>query len=206
MSLRHKANAAIPSVGDDHDVIDLADATIATGDTAATTALQVKTKYLDAVTGAAYHMEIDLEGTAIAALAAFAGGAGAPSAGELTAMYARVNLLQTAMLAHMAGVGTRLVDGEHKAAETTVATTLTAVAAASSVATACTLAIALGVAVIAHGDSSGKHFHDDTTSDSGSGYTATSDLAAGNATADKCRIELNALRLAMATHFSNGAA
>ncbi len=161
----------------------------------------LKTKYLDAVTSGAYHMEIDLEGLAVADLPAFVGGAGASTAGEKTAMYARANLLQTAAAAHGLGVGTRSVDGEHLAADTALVATLAAVPVASSLATGYTLATALGTFIDAHGDSTGVHFTNDTDPASGAGYTPV----VAN-TDNTLRLELNALRTALATHFASGVA
>jgi len=57
--------------------------------------------------------------------------------------------------------------------------------------------IAVAVAIKNHGTESGVHFHDDSTLN---GYTVSSNLLAGNATADKCRIEANAVNAAMKTH------
>lgn len=111
---------------------------------------------------------------------------------------ARANALKAALLAHMASVGSKTAEGEHLAAEGAIATTLTAVPAGSGLATTQTLTNALVTAFNAHGDSSGVHFHDDSTV---AGFTPS------NADADtkaKQITNLNELRAAMATHFALG--
>ncbi len=73
--------------------------------------------------------------------------------------------------------------------------------AATTLPTACTLTIALAVAIDAHGDTAGVHFHDDATI---AAYSPTSNLLAGNATKVLCVTELDALLAAAKTHFANG--
>ena len=73
----------------------------------------------------------------------------------------RAGLLKTAWLEHMASVATETSQGAHRVADTALAATLTAVAAASDLATSITLVNALLVALNSHGDSAGVHFHDE---------------------------------------------
>lgn len=167
---------------------------VAGTDEGTTAALAIKVKYMDAVaTAADFHMAAD---TGLLGLSALTGGANA------AAQSALANAMRTAMDAHMLSIGTRLAVGKHLITDAALEATLAAVPAGSSTATNCTLTIALDAAFIAHGNSSGVHFHDDSTA---AGYSVTSNLLAGNATDANCLTELNALLAAMKVHFANGA-
>lgn len=116
------------------------------------------------------------------------------------AAYARAAILKAYLIAHMNSNAAGDVRGAHKAVDTALALTLHLVPAATNTATLCTLTIAIGVAFKAHGDSVGVHFHDDATA---AGYTATSDLLAGNATLANAIVELDALLSAFGFHTIN---
>lgn len=169
-------------------------------------AAAIQIQYMDAVaTAAFYHMVIAMQDTDTLADIVSSGAASDAVTAEHTALQVRANLLKADLRTHiLAGGALRTFGAEHLLADTALADTLALVPAASNQATTCTLAIAIGVALIGHGNSAGVHFHDDTTT--GSGYTATSDLAGANATYEKARVELNALRLAIQTHTNNGVA
>jgi hypothetical protein len=173
------------------------ESTTAAADVATIANIQANAAYSEALAiSTEFHALKNERHFAATAVPVAVGGAGTETAGELAAIYARVNQIKADVLAHIVAVGTRTVRGEHKAAAANTAT-LTAVPAATSVATACTLMIAIDVAIKNHGTESGVHFHDDSTLN---GYTVSSNLLAGNATADKCRIEANAVNAAMKTH------
>lgn len=152
-------------------------------------AMVIKTKYLHALINGV-HMEADLEG--VVSLTPLAGGA------LQSAANARANALKTAMIAHMAGVGTVFVDGEHLAADTGNSATLAAIAAATDLPTCITLINGLSDASIAHGDESGVHFHDDMTE---AGASITNDPPT---TLAHCITDLNDLRQIFLDHFDLG--
>lgn len=167
--------------------------------TAATT-LDIKTKYMLALINRV-HMLADLGDIgALIAMTPLSGGALQSDAN------ARANALQALMgTAHLLGLGTIAVDGEHQVADTTNSATLLAIPAATNLTTCETLTIGLATSIIAHGNqvisSTHVHFHDDTTSSSGSGWTPT------NPTPDtlaKQITNLNDIRQAMLNHFSLG--
>lgn len=108
-----------------------------------------------AARAAGTHAYVDADLHGLLGLADVAGGATQAVANT------RANLLKAAMLEHMASVGTPTVAGAHRAADTGAAATLTAVAAASDLATSITLVNALLAAVVDHGNQPGVHFHDD---------------------------------------------
>ncbi len=155
-------------------------------------ALEIKTKYMLALINR-IHMEVDFED--LLALAPLAGGATQGAANT------RAEVLRTALLEHMDGVGTIYVDGEHLAAETSVSSTLTAIPAATEINSCITLVNGLLAAVIAHGDSSGKHFHNDTGA-GGTGATMTNNPPT---TLGHLITDLNELKIAIQTHMSAGA-
>ncbi len=157
-------------------------------DTARLDALEIRAKWIYAVLKPTIHMEADTEG--VLALTPFVGT-------ELQAAAdARAEALRTALGLHMAGVGTNLVDGEHKAAETAVASTLAAIPAAIDFGTCTTLTLGLLNAIIAHGNSAGKHFKDDTTS-GGTGAAITTNPPT---TLAELLTDLNDIRQAMLNH------
>jgi hypothetical protein len=155
--------------------------------------LDIKTKYEEAQINR-IHMEADAADLASLIALTVLGGAASQAQAN-----ARANALQALMgTNHMLGVGTILVDGEHLAADTALATTLLAIPLAVDIGTCQTLTQGLNTAIIGHGNSSGVHFHDDTGVN-GSGFTPT------NATADtlaKQRVDLDQIRQAMLNHFS----
>ncbi len=171
------------------DVVD----SVTTLETAATTAdsditaLEVKSKYTLALVNRK-HMKVDTALVGVAALVAE----------DQTATDERAEAIRTALLAHMASVGTYLVDGSHLAADTALAATLAAVPAATNLATCIVLVNALLVAANSHGDSSGVHFHDDATLGA---LTITTDPPT---TLAQCRTDLNDILAALQTHFALG--
>src|SRR5438445_11934388 len=154
--------------------------------------LSLKARYAVAAV-ARVHMEVDYEGLLdLPALSEVAD--------EVTQAEAntRANALRTALAAHMAGVGTPFVDGEHLAADTTLRTTLLAIPAASTLNTCITLVNGINTASVAHGNSSGVHFHDDAAEVSATITTVPPTTLA------RCIKDLNDLRQTLLNHFSLG--
>jgi len=137
-----------------------------------------------------YHANQNQQG--LDALAALAG------VGTQAVANARANALKTAMIAHMASVGTRTARGSHKNADTANSATLAAVADASDLATSITLVNALLVAINTHNNQATRHFHDDATS-----VTITTDPPT---TLAHVRTDCDDLLAAMVTHMAAGAA
>jgi hypothetical protein len=129
-------------------------------------------------------------------------GGGTPTAGAYgvysASLKTRGEALRTAMSAHMLGVGTALVDGEHLAADTALAATLNAIPAATTRATLITLINGLHTADVAHATSSGVHFHDDAT-EAADTITVNPPVTDAN-----CMTDLNDLRQSFLNHFSAG--
>lgn len=157
-------------------------------------ALKIKTQYMHALIDGV-HMGTDAGG--LDALVALAGGATQAQAN------ARAEALRTAILAHMTSVGTITAVGEHKAADTGNHDTLAAIAALtpSSLLAACiTLVNGLNAAIVAHGDQSGVHFHDDATA---AASTITTDPPT---TLAHCITDLNDLLTTYSDHLALGSA
>lgn len=148
-------------------------------------------KYQTALTGSAVHMKKNI-GTAT--LTALAGDALQADAN------ARANALKAEAATHAASVGSQSADGAHKAADTTVAATLAAIPAASSLETCITLINGLFVWHQAHATQSGTHFHNDSAP---AGNTLTVDPPV---TLANCIADLNDLVTMMQAHFARGVA
>lgn len=101
------------------------------------------------------HAAVDATNHGLLGLAVVAGGATQAVADT------RANLLKTAMVAHMASVGSETAQGAHRAADTGNSATLAAVPAASTLGTSITLVNALLAAIAAHGNQAGVHFNND---------------------------------------------
>lgn len=170
------------------DVVTLPTTTTADNPGALTdvTALQIKTKYMNAVVSTV-HMKAD---TGFAGLSALAGGA------TQAQCNAQANAIQTALAAHMNSVGTILADGCCLAADPTHRATLIAIPVASSLPTCITLISGILAAIVGHGNAAGVHFHNDTGT-SGSGATMAPNPAV---TLADCVTDLNSLLVNLQTH------
>lgn len=150
----------------------------------------LRARWLVANAAVTVHLEADDEG--LVALAALTGAETQNQANT------RAEALRTAMLAHMAGVGTRFIDGEHKAADTGNAATLAAVPAATALPSCIVLVNALHAADNAHGGQAGVHFLNDSAE---SAATITVDPPV---TLANCITDLNDLRQSFINHFNKG--
>jgi hypothetical protein len=159
--------------------------------------LQIATRWLYAATKPTVHMHVDLEGlNSLANLV---------HADTITTANARAVVLAAAWVAHLAGVGTVVVNGEHKAADSTntlptnptdLTTLKTWIGKVGGGATG------TSAAIIGHGNQSGVHFLDDSGT-GGTGFTLTVDPPVTQA---DCNDDLNAILAAMKTHFNIGTA
>jgi hypothetical protein len=86
-----------------------------------------------------------------------------PADGGLTSALRLANALRALFMGHLAGVGTATSPGAHLAADAAQLASLSAVRAATDLATCAALANALQGAVNAHLRGAGVHFHDDAT-------------------------------------------
>ena len=113
---------------------------------------------------------------------------------------ARANAMKAVAIAHAASVGTYLVDGYHKLADTANAATLAAVPAASTLATSKTLTTALFAWLVNHGDNitDAAHFNADATAGAATVTDSTPDDL------DEVALVLNEILVLMQAHFARG--
>jgi hypothetical protein len=173
------------------------DPTDATNDETALKQLQVATRWLYASEKPTVHMHVDLEG--LNSLANLLVGA------NNTTANARAVVLAAAWNAHLAGVGTAVANGEHKAADaintlppnpTDLTSLKTWIGKTSGGDTG------TAGAIIGHATQSGVHFTSDTGT-GGTGFTMTVDPPVTQA---DCNNDLNDILAAMKTHFNLGTA
>lgn len=136
------------------------------------------------------HMQVNLRGLDL--LTPFSGSENQTQADT------RAEALRTAMIAHMAGVGTSSVNGEHLAADSVQSGILSGIPPATNLGTCIALINGLHAADIAHGGSSGVHFHEDFTEETDT-ITVNPPVTLGN-----CLTDLNDLLTDFLAHFGRG--
>jgi hypothetical protein len=161
----------------------------------ALTALEIKTKYIYALTSCV-HMAIDADTPMLQALSPLSGGA------TQAAADARLNLLKTSLLEHCNDVGASITtDGVHQNPDrSSDFLALSSIPGASNLATCKTLIAGMRDAIIGHGYEtlySNWHFHDDTGF-GGGGFALTHNSPV---TLGDCITDINDILTALISHY-----